>query len=73
MVLVDTGMDGLYDMSKRAFSIFEKYDIFSVLATSIGIGDIGIFGSGVASEQKLIQVDWNKLSNKSPLFIRIKI
>jgi hypothetical protein len=62
MVLVDTRMDGLYDMSKRAFSIFEKYDIFSVLATSIGIGDIGIFGSGVASEQKLVQVETTLLN-----------
>lgn len=63
MVLVDTGMDGLYDMSKRAFSIFEKLDIFSVLATSTGIGDIGIFGSGVASEQKLVRVETTMLNH----------
>lgn len=56
MVLVDTGMDGLYDMSKRAFSIFEKHDIFNVLATSTGIGDVGLFGSGIPTDQKMVQV-----------------
>jgi predicted aspartyl protease len=57
MVLIDTGMDGLYDMSKRAYSIFEKYNIFNVIGTSTGIGDIGLFGSGSATEQKLLLVE----------------
>jgi hypothetical protein len=62
MVLVDTGMQGLYDMSKRAFSIFEKYDIFDVLATSTGIGDVGLFGSGIATEQKLVKIATTRLN-----------
>lgn len=62
MVLVDTGMDGLYDMSKRAFSIFEEHKIFDLLSTSKGIGDIGIFGSGVASEQNLVQIETTLLN-----------
>ena len=57
MVLIDTGMDGLYDMSKRAYSIFEKYNIFNVIGTSTGIGDLGLFGSGSATEQKLLLVE----------------
>lgn len=62
MVLVDTGMDGLYDMSKRAYSIFEKHNIFNVIGTSTGIGDIGLFGSGNATEQKLLQVETTLLN-----------
>lgn len=62
MVLVDTGMDGLYDMSKRAFSIFEEHKIFDLLSTSKGIGDIGIFGSGVAIEQNLVQIETTLLN-----------
>ena len=62
MVLVDTGMDGLYDMSKRAFTIFEEHKIFDLLSTSKGIGDIGIFGSGVASEQNLVQIETTLLN-----------
>lgn len=62
MVLVDTGMDGLYDMSKRAYSIFEKHNIFNLIGTSTGIGDIGLFGSGNATEQKLLQVETTLLN-----------
>lgn len=62
MVLVDTGMDGLYDMSKRAFSIFKEHKVFDLLSTSKGIGDIGIFGSGVASEQNLVQIETTLLN-----------
>ena len=48
MVLVDTGMDGLYDMSKRAYTIFENSKIFEALYTAKGIGDSGLFGAGNA-------------------------
>ena len=56
MVLVDTGMDGFYDMSKRAFSIFEKNKVFEVLFSATGIGDSGLFGVGISNEQKLIEI-----------------
>ena len=35
MVLMDTGMDGLYDMSKRAYTIFEKNNIFKIKEDSL--------------------------------------
>ena len=57
MVLVDTGMDGLYDMSKRAYMIFEKSNIFKALYSATGIGDLGLFGAGNSSEQKLLEIE----------------
>ena len=57
MVLVDTGMDGLYDMSKRAYTIFENSKIFESLYTATGIGDSGLFGAGDSSEQKLLEIE----------------
>ena len=57
MVLVDTGMDGLYDMSKRAYTIFENSKIFEALYTAKGIGDSGLFGAGDSSEQKLLEIE----------------
>ena len=57
MVLVDTGMDGLYDMSKRAYSIFEKSKIFEALYSATGIGDSGLFGAGNSNEQKLLEIE----------------
>jgi predicted aspartyl protease len=57
MVLVDTGMDGFYDMSKRAYSIFEKSKIFEALFTATGISDSGLFGAGNSNEQKLLEIE----------------
>jgi predicted aspartyl protease len=57
MVLVDTGMDGFYDMSKRAYSIFEKSKIFEALYSATGIGDSGLFGAGNSNEQKLLEIE----------------
>lgn len=57
MVLMDTGMDGLYDMSKRAYTIFEKNNIFKALYSATGIGDLGLFGAGNSSEQKLLEIE----------------
>jgi len=57
MVLVDTGMDGFYDMSKRAYLIFEKNKIFDALSSAVGIGDAGLFGVGNSSEQKLLEIE----------------
>jgi hypothetical protein len=57
MVLMDTGMDGLYDMSKRAYTIFEKGKIFEALFTATGIGDSGLFGVGNSNEQKLLEIE----------------
>lgn len=43
-VLIDTGMDGLYDISDRVFKIFDAENIFSNRRSALGSGSIGIFG-----------------------------
>jgi hypothetical protein len=65
MVLFDTGMDGLYDMSNRAFTIFENQNIFEVKGKSEGISSIGLFGLGKPSLQKLVLLENAFLNNKS--------
>ena len=55
-VLIDTGMDGMYEMSNRVFDAFEKHQIFETLATSTGVSGIGLFGAGEPKEQKLFHV-----------------
>lgn len=52
-VLIDTGMDGMYEMSNRVFDTFDKHQIFETLATSTGVSGIGLFGAGEPSEQKI--------------------
>jgi len=65
MVLIDTGMDGLYDMSNRAFDIFENENIFEVKGKSEGLSGLGLFGSGNPNLQKLVLVENALLNNKS--------
>ncbi len=43
-VLIDTGMDGLYDISNRNYKVFEKENIFNVIGESEGASSIGLFG-----------------------------
>ncbi len=65
MVLFDTGMDGLYDMSNRAFSAFENQNIFEIKGKCEGLSGIGLFGLGKPSLQKLVLVENAILNNKS--------
>jgi len=43
-VLIDTGADGLYDISKNHYKIFEKEDIFSAIGESTGASSVSLFG-----------------------------
>ncbi len=52
-LLVDTGMDGFYEMSNRAYGIFSKENIFEELSRSNGGGTIGLFGPTPMKEQVL--------------------
>jgi predicted aspartyl protease len=65
MVLFDTGMDGLYDMSKRAFTAFEKQNIFEIKGESEGLSSVGLFGLGNPSLQRLLLLENTFLNNKS--------
>lgn len=50
-VLIDTGADGLYDLAKKHYEIFQKQDIFSVSGESEGASTFGIFGGGSKNKQ----------------------
>lgn len=43
-LLIDTGADGLYDISLNNYKIFDKVKIYDVLGESIGASSIGLFG-----------------------------
>ncbi len=65
MVLIDTGMDGYYDMSNRNFAVFSKHNIFDIIAESEGVFGIGIFGEGKPTTHRLMKVDQAVLHNTS--------
>ncbi|MGL2964457.1 retropepsin-like aspartic protease [Flavobacterium sp. RSB2_4_14] len=65
MVLIDTGMDGLYEMSNRAFTIFEEHKIFEILGKSEGLNSVGLFGAGKPTLQHLLTVEKAILNNTS--------
>jgi hypothetical protein len=65
MVLFDTGMDGLYNMSNRAYALFENQNIFEIKGKSEGLSSLGLFGLGKPSLQKLVLVENALLNNKS--------
>lgn len=56
VVLVDTGMEGLYDISNRAFGIFKNVAVFSNEIQGEGTGGIGIFGSAEKEVQHQITI-----------------
>jgi len=49
-VLVDTGMDGFYDLSLKHFEIFRQDEIFGILNRGEGSSSVGIFGDVPVSE-----------------------
>jgi predicted aspartyl protease len=53
-VLIDTGMDSFYDISKRSYDIFKNNDILKVLATAKGGNILSLFGNAKETEQHRI-------------------
>lgn len=53
-VLIDTGMDGFYEMSNRAYNTFSKEKIISERYKSFGTSNIGLFGTAPPKEQILL-------------------
>ncbi len=65
-VLIDTGMDGIYDISNRAFSVFRLQNIYSQESSDIGFGSIGLFGNAEEQEQYRVIIPKIKI-NKATL------
>lgn len=62
-VLVDTGMDGFYEISNRAYSVFSKENIFEELSKSMGTSNIGLFGAAPVKEQVLVKTHLLKIND----------
>mgnify|MGYP003605963818 CR=1 FL=1 len=65
MVLIDTGMDGYYDMANQNFNYFKESGVFEIVAESKGVSGIGIFGAGPSNLQRLLKVETAVLNNVS--------
>ncbi len=50
-VLIDTGMDGFYDLSHRSYDIFKNNDILQDIATAKGGNIVSLFGNAEQTEQ----------------------
>jgi predicted aspartyl protease len=63
-LLIDTGMDGFYDMSTRAFSILSKENIyFEEIAKSKGAAEMGLFGIAQENEHAMVSIHNMKIGN----------
>lgn len=62
-VLIDTGMDGFYEISNRAYSIFSKEHLFEELSRSKGTSSIGLFGGAPIKEQVLFKSNSLTINN----------
>jgi len=43
-VLLDTGMKGFYDLSKKNYNVFKKKRIFLKISEGVGVNSMGLFG-----------------------------
>lgn len=62
-VLVDSGMDGFYEISNRAYRIFSREKVFEELSRSSGTGSIGLFGAAPVKEQVLLKSNVLRINN----------
>ena len=50
-VLLDTGMNGFYDIANRNYNLLKKENIIKINSVGIGSKDIGLFGNADINEQ----------------------
>lgn len=66
VLLVDTGADGFYDISKRAYDIFKNHEgIFEIKDVASGSNSMGIFGSGDKNIQMRVQMKGIKIAGST--------
>lgn len=61
-LMIDTGMDGFYEISNRAFNLLKNDNFFTILATANGTGSVGLFGAGKSEMQYLLQTNYFKIN-----------
>ena len=62
-VLIDTGMEGFYDLSLKHFEMFKSNKIFGVLDCGKGASSIGVFGAPPISKQYRVLTPEIKVAN----------
>lgn len=61
-LLIDTGMKGFYDLSKRNFNVLQKDKIFKVHHAGTGSKSIGFFGAAEKNKHYRISIDTLKIN-----------
>ncbi|MCG2611664.1 retroviral-like aspartic protease family protein [Flavobacterium sp. SM15] len=61
-LMIDTGMDGFYEISKRVYKLIAKEKFFKELSSSSGSGSVGLFGASTEKEQFLLQTNYFKVN-----------
>ncbi|WP_299335157.1 retropepsin-like aspartic protease [uncultured Psychroserpens sp.] len=56
MVLIDTGMGGLYDISRNHYNIFKSKEIFNEIGQSDGASSVSLFGEVPVNNQLRLHV-----------------
>lgn len=62
-LLIDTGMKGFYDLSKKNFGVLQKSNVFNIHSTGDGSSGISLFGASKKNKQYRIVVPKLKLNN----------
>jgi len=62
-VLIDTGMDGFYNMSNKNFKVFENKNLIKIIDSSSGGSSVGLFGLDKKSNQYRFLLPKIKISN----------
>lgn len=60
--LLDTGMDGFYDLSNRVYADFKKGEVIKTLGESTGVVSLGLFEKLEPSPHRLVQVQKMKIN-----------
>ncbi|OYU81713.1 MAG: hypothetical protein CFE23_02175 [Flavobacterium sp. BFFFF1] len=68
-VLLDTGMKGFYDISKKTYDLLKSKNIVAVINTGSGTQDIGLFGNANMNEQLRVLIPKINLANSTFLNI----
>ncbi|SHF13218.1 Aspartyl protease [Flavobacterium fontis] len=60
--LLDTGMDGFYDLSNRVYADFKKGEVVKTLGESTGVVSLGLFEKLEPSPHRLVQIQKMKIN-----------
>ncbi len=64
-VLIDTGMNGFYDLALKHHRIFKSKNVYDLISTGIGSKSIGLFGNADQNEQFRILIPTLEINNTS--------